>query len=386
MTSTQKKVLALSWVTYASFYLLRVNMSVAIPGIMATFNLSKTVMGGVESAFFLLYALGQFVNGQLVDQFGAKRVLSIGLGMSIAISLAIPSFGGIVALLTVLWGANGFVQAMGWSPTVKVVNSWFPEKSRVSGILATSYIVGGALSWVLAGQVARLGWEEVFRVPAAFCIAVLTAYVFLMKERPGPAPPRLTLGDQVLSCVGNRQVWFAGFGLFGLNIVRYGFLVWAPTFFFETQRAEITSATYKALIFPLAGALGSLAVGWLTSRWFRERKGVVALLLTSVLAITCFLLPLSPDWTVSLALLAVIGFTVFGPHSYVVTQLPMLLGCEGDTGSITGFIDGMGYIGAAITGFVSGLLADQFSWNHALYFWVLGAVIAGLFMFLSARE
>ncbi len=388
MTSTQKKVLALSWVTYASFYLLRVNMSVAIPGLMEQYGLTRTALGGVASAFFVMYAIGQFVNGQLADSISPKRMIGVGLLVSMLANLAVLSFGGIAAVLTIIWGLNGLVQAMGWSPSVKIVDAWFPEhrKGRASGILGTSYIVGGALSWILAGFLARYGWQHVFVGPAIICTIILTGWLLLGREHPKGRFERARIKDTLTACLSNRLVWFGGMGLFGLNIVRYGFLTWAPTFFFETQEAEITQATYKALIFPVAGVLGALVTGWLTDKWFKDRRSSVSLVLTLVLAVSCFLFPLSPNWGISLVLLAVIGFSVFGPHMFVVTQLPMLLRQDKEVASITGFIDGMGYVGASITGFVSGLLVDQFSWNHALYFWVFGAIIAGLFMFLSARK
>ena len=381
---TRNRILFLSWITYASFYLLRVNMSVAIPGIMATFDLSRTTLGAVESAFFALYAVGQFVNGQLADRYGAKRLLSLGLLVSIGASLLLTQFGGIVGILLLLWGVNGFFQAMGWSPTVRVVNSWFQSKGKIAGILGTSYIIGGALSWILAGQTAKIGWQAIFWVPAIVCLVVLLFYMVFVKEREATKP--VPLNRTVKACIGNRYAWYGGLGLFGLNIVRYGFLVWAPTFFFETQHAEITSATYKALVFPLAGALGALAVGWLTDKYFHQERGLVALSMCIVLAGACFILPSSPNWMTTLVLLAVIGFTVFGPHSYVVTQLPMLIGRKTDIASITGFIDGMGYIGASITGVVSGMLVDRIGWSAAMYFWVGGAIVAGIFMWIGGRR
>jgi sugar phosphate permease len=49
ITRWQKKMFWLMWTTYASFYLLRVNISVAVPAIMQEFSLSKVEMGMVLS-------------------------------------------------------------------------------------------------------------------------------------------------------------------------------------------------------------------------------------------------------------------------------------------------------------------------------------------------
>jgi OPA family glycerol-3-phosphate transporter-like MFS transporter len=50
--------------------------------------------------------------------------------------------------------------------------------------------------------------------------------------------------------------------------------------------------------------------------------------------------------------------------------------------SATGFIDGFGYIGAAITGVGSGFLFDNYGWNGAFTFWIIGAAIAGILMLI----
>ena len=50
--------------------------------------------------------------------------------------------------------------------------------------------------------------------------------------------------------------------------------------------------------------------------------------------------------------------------------------------SVAGFVDGMGYIGAALTGVASGFLADRFGWNAAFYLWMAGALGAAILMLL----
>ena len=50
--------------------------------------------------------------------------------------------------------------------------------------------------------------------------------------------------------------------------------------------------------------------------------------------------------------------------------------------SATGFIDGMGYIGAALTGIASRFLTDHFGWGAAFYLWVGGALGAAVLMLL----
>lgn len=393
IASWQKRILATAWVTYASFYLLRVNMSVAIPGIINEFGISKIEIGSVLTALFIAYAAGQFINGQFGDNFSAKKLVAIGLFCSTLINFVFGYTNGVLLAMILLWGLNGFFQSMGWAPTVKIVASWFPahKRGRAAGILGSSYQIGNAASWLLAGFVAgHLGWRFVFWVPTVITLLILIGWVNRLKERAedGGFEPveiaRKTDGfrDTIGSTLKNRKIWTVALGLFGLNIVRYGFLSWAPTYFFEVQKAAIPTAAYKSLIFPIAGSLGALSAGWFSDKFFRGKRAPMAVVMLVLLGLASLYFPHIPqqNWILSLVVLAIIGFLTFGPHMIMVTALPMDLGTKEMAASATGFIDGWGYIGASLTGVGTGFLLDSFGWNAAFYFWVSGAFLAAILM------
>lgn len=389
----QRRILLTTWITYASFYLLRVNMSVAIPGIISDFGITKTQMGGVLSALFIAYAAGQFINGQFGDNFSAKKLVAIGLFCSTLINFLFGYTNGILLSMMLLWGINGFFQSMGWAPTVKIVANWFPpnKRGKAAGILGSSYQIGNAVSWVLAGFVAgHFGWRFVFWTPCVITLLIIINWIKKIKKKAedgGFAPVETTrkingFKDTIGLTLSNKYIWTVALGLFGLNIVRYGFLDWAPTYFFEVQKAHISSAAYKALIFPLAGSLGSLTAGWISDKLFKGRRAPMAVVMLILLGIAALYFPNIPkeNWILSLIVLAVIGFLTFGPHVIMVTALPMDLGTKEMAASATGFIDGWGYIGASLTGVGTGFLLDRFGWNAAFYFWVSGAFLAALIM------
>ena len=105
------------------------------------FGWSATQIGAVFTALFAAYAVGQFVNGQLGDRFGARIVSTVEVAGSVLMNLLVffcvtmaDSSGSIMkhllTLLIIFWGINGFFQAMGWSPMVKVMTHWFPIEGR----------------------------------------------------------------------------------------------------------------------------------------------------------------------------------------------------------------------------------------------------------------
>jgi len=400
----QRKIFWLMWITYASFYLVRVNISVAMPEIMAEYGLTKTNLGAVLSALFMMYAIGQFINGQLGDKLNSRKIITIGLISSGIMNILFGFTGGVVGFMVVLWGINGYVQSMGWGPTVKCMANWFPANvhGKMSGRLGTSYILGGAISWIIAGTVIKYaGWRGVFWVPGVLVIAI--AVHWYLRARNAPEEIGLpSVEDQVNGInnnevrkdehIGFRQtlkvtllnhyVWFAAFALFGLNIVRYGFMSWAPTYMFEVQGATISTAAYKAIAFPIAGGLGAIFAGWAADKLFKGHKAPIAFIMLLLLAVFCYLYLVVPghNWIMSLIILLIIGFLTFGPHVLIVAAMPIKLGTRKAASSVTGFIDAMGYLGASLTGIGTGYLIEKLSWDAAFYFWISGAIMAAVMM------
>jgi len=411
LESWQRRIFLVLWTTYASFYLGRVNFSVALPGIMSDLGWTRANVGAIGTALFWAYAIGQFINGQLGDRWGARILITIGLTVSAVMNLLF-GFSQALGVMIVIWAINGYVQSMGWAPTVKTLANWFPPRVRgkMSGRLGTSYILGGAISVALAGFIAaRFGWRATFFAPCALLLLSAVHWYLRVRNSPesaglpaleeleGEAEPSegskpedkyLGLRYTLRNSVGNRGVWLMGCGLFFVNIVRYGFLTWAPTYLFETQGAEIDKAAYSSMIFPIAGALGALFSGWATDRWFQSRRAPVAgisLLAAGVLAwVYRFVVPVDA-WLLGLIALAAIGFAVFGAHVLIVAAAPMDFGTRKAAASATGFIDGWGYLGAGLQGFGTGLLVDRWGWNAGFAFWIACAFLAAGVMVLLWR-
>lgn len=165
----QRRIVVMGWITYASYYLGRVNLSTAIPGLREDLHLSSQDVGWLSSGFFLSYALGQLVSGHMGDRISPRKLVLWGMLLSAAMNFifgAVP----IWSVMFLAWTINGFFQSTGWAPILKLLSNWHsPEQSRkVAGIYATSYVAGNALTWILTGWlVAKVGWQSAFWVPSS---------------------------------------------------------------------------------------------------------------------------------------------------------------------------------------------------------------------------
>lgn len=408
----QLKIFVIAWITYALFYLTRANLSIAVPGIMDEYSYTKTMLGSVGSALFATYAIGQFINGQLGDKFGARKLVTIGIIVSALANIAF-GFTTTIFMMILFWAINGYFQAIGWPLNVKTLANWFSidERGKVAGMYGSCYQVGNALSWLLAGYLAETyGWRFVFWIPALIFGVSSILYYFGIRNSPesmglpsveehvkqstiGRSKKKTTLGRSARKPLdeehlgfgftlrrtfANPRMWVMGIAFMLLDVVRYGFFVWAPTFLFEVQGAEISTAAYKTMVIPIAGSLGAISAGWATQKYFGSRRAPIVAVMLACLGSLAWVYPKIPvdNWILGLVCLAAIGYFTYGPHVTMVAAIPMDFGTRKGASSATGFIDGLGYVGAALAGVVSGWLIDNYSWDAAFNFWIASAFIA----------
>jgi len=417
--SWQVRTFVTIWLTYGSFYLCRANMSFALPGLGTEFGYSKTLLGLLGTCLFIMYSLGQFVNGQLGDKYGARKLVFVGMIGSALLNI-IFSFSTAFGFMMVVWGLNGYFQSMGWSPQVKTMANWFTvaQRGKWMGLMGSCYQIGNALSWLLASYLAaNYGWRSLFWVPAILFLISSIHFVIRLRNAPEEVglPPieqlrkiasgevtetkttldptsapecRVTedkhmgFGYTIQVCLTNPRIWGVSIAFFCLDIIRYGFFYWAPVFLIEVQGATITSAGLTVAILPLAGSAGSIVCGWATGKFFDNRRAPVVCLCLFGLAIFSYLFYYAPPgaWLWSLVCLAVIGFFTYGAHVLMVGHAAQDFAGRKAAASAAGFIDGFGYIGAAMTGVFTGWLVDNYSWTAGFWYWIIAALVAAFIM------
>ncbi len=401
------------WVTYLTYYLGRVNIGIAKPFIMDEFGIDPATFGVIGTALFIMYAIGQFVNGALGDKFGPQRFVALGLIVSSFINILFGFSNGLIWLMFFLWGLNGYFQSMGWAPSVKTVANWYPpnERGKWSGRLGTSYQVGGAVSWILATFIiVTLGLDWRFSFWVAGIIMLISGVHFYIRVRNAPEEVGLpTIEEEqegkestgeiradhflgfdytIKSIITNRTVLFASFGLFCLNIVRYGITEWLPYLLATEVTTEDFFPLWKTLAFPIGGIVGAIACTYISDRYLKRRRMPIISTLFIILALSILLYSFLPplDWLLGAPMLIIIGFLTFGPHVLLVSTIPMEFGTRKAASTATGFIDGWGYVGSAITTFGSGFLLGAEGPVSTFLFWIFMALLGGIVLLFNWKS
>jgi len=403
---------AILWFVYAGYYLTRKNFAVAKSEIMDTYGLNTAQIGYIGGAFLAMYAIGQFVNGMLGDRVGARVMLSIGM-IGSAVTSIFFGFTTSLLFLVLFWGANGFLQASGWSNCVKSMSQWFSQSERgtVMGLWCSCYQIGSVVAGVLAAYVlGHYGWRSAFFVPAVILLVIAAVYIIFHKDSPetvGLDPieeydedktrrgaeaeshareiksePEESTGEVVRRVLSHPMVWLMGMSYFCLKFVRYSMIFWLPYYLTKKMGYTPEASGYYATLPEIAGFLGALFAGLVSDRLMGSRRAPICTLMFLGLAVAAYfqthlclmgILPMVIG-------LCVINFMIYGPDSIMTGAAAMDFGTRRGAATAAGFINGCGSIGSAIQEPLLGYLGLRFGYDYFFYIFIPLAIIPAILM------
>jgi sugar phosphate permease len=286
-----------------------------------------------------------------------------------------------------------------------VLSRWFDpqQRARISALFGPCYVAGHVASWLLASQlVAKGGWRFAFWVPSG--LLMLSTAHWGLRVRNDPAEAGLVESEVEAEPVGGArqllvglratfgylfahpQLRIIGVACIGMGVIKEGFSFWIPTLLTESMGFAITEAAEYAILVPIAGALGILVSGWLAHRFFRSNELPVMALLMGLLALVMAVFsPLVGSfgpWIIPV-LLGLVGASVHGANTLVVTSYPLRHTAQRRVSSIAGLFEFSSYVGAALGGIAAGALVDWHGWGAAFGLWV-GAALLGAAIMASA--
>jgi len=187
ISKSQKRVFALTYLTYIMVYFLRKPWSTCKLAIGEDLNLDLKSLGAVDTGFLVAYALGQIFLSPLGDLYGPRCMITVvlmGSGFLCAVLSAASDFN-IVALT---WTLNGAFQALAFPLMMKALSPWFPShiRGKVFGLWTTSQGIGGVLAVSFGGYVAdsSLTWRGAFALPAMASVFVAILVTWAMLDAP----------------------------------------------------------------------------------------------------------------------------------------------------------------------------------------------------------
>jgi len=396
-TRRRNLVWGVTWLAYATYYLGRKGFGAAKHQLKDVGLMDTRTLGAIDTAYLAAYAFGQFASGVLGDRVGARRLVGFGLLGSAALCAACGSVSSALAFALLLT-LNGTAQATGWPGTTRAMAEWTTPENRgtVMGRWSTCYQVGPFLAGPFAGMlVQRYGWRSAFQVPALIMalVALLTLWLVQSGVRPHYEPERSSAEELAERKLAQRAVlrspvlWCYGASYFFIKLTRYALSLWLPFYLSEQLGYADDKANYVASAFEGGGMLGVVVMGALSDR---RSLGRVPLSAGSLLGLAVALfagakLVGASTW-LNVALFAVIGAFLFAPDSILGGAAAQDAGGPKAAAMATGFVNGVGSLGALLEGLTVPQLAKSYGWSALFPCLVAMALLGAVCLLPVLRE
>jgi MFS family permease len=356
----------------------------AIPLFARSFGIGTTAVGLAVSAFAFFRFVSAFSGGALVERFGERSVLTVGL-VIVAVTTGLAGLATNFPLFLGLRAAGGVGSAMFTVSALSLLLRVSPptHRGRAAATWQGGFILGGIAGPAAGGLLAELSPRLPFLLYAGFLlVAGGVAMLFLRAgDRPDPAPvdaatpavPDLTGADPVglRAALRSRAYIAALVANLGVGWVLFGVrnsLV--PIYVTEELGRSIAWAGAGLLAGSAAQALGLLRSGRLADTWGRRPSLILGASMATASLSILVLPPAIGAFLLSMA--------VFGLAASLLASVPAAL--VGDVspargGRVVAVFQMSADFGAIVGPLVAGWLTDVSSYQTAF---AVSAAVLGL--------
>lgn len=377
------------WAMWALVFMTKNFFTAAMAQIVSEGVMTKSQVGLIVAAYFIVYAPLQMVGGIFADKYDPENIITIGLfGSAIANLILFFNQNYYVVLFT--WIFNAVIQFGIWPAVFKIISSQIVRSDAKN---ATYYIsfsgsVGLILSYAIAAIIPK--WYINFAVSAAvlFVLGVilnLLTYVekpHMFPDRQAEAP--VTSDGEKVDISAFRLFKESGF----FFIVGAYFLSYMVVNGVKTLSATMLMETQKSITSSIGNVLNILVIAVsLVSLFFAKKlyypktvksapTGILIMLIVSVVAAASLIVGNSHIAPVIISLCVVSGsITVVGLlGSYCNLRFVKF----GKSATAAGILNMVAAVATVINSYGITRVADNYDWGVVLWLYFALLVISAL--------
>jgi sugar phosphate permease len=271
------------------------------------------------------------------------------------------------------------------------------------GIISLSFLFGDAAARAFLGWLidAGLAWREIFWIAGGVLAFLLVLNFALVRESPAELglPEPKTNPDNLYGALGENPhpeaagpllatlarspaFWTVCLLSLGLTLLRETFNNWTPTYLAEGVGLRKGSAATMSALFPFFGGVSVILSGILGDRFGRGGRATVILggiLLCGAAMAVLGSFDFAGRSREALVLVAVVGFLLIGPYSYLAGAISLDFGGKRGGATACGLIDGFGYLfGGVMAGKLVSSVSQSLGWQGVFKMLTLVALLTSL--------
>ena len=376
-------------VAYAIFYVCRLAFSATKKDMIEQGLYTTDEIGYVGSAMLIAYGIGKCFNGFLADRANIRRFMAFGLFVS-AFANFLVGFHLPAVCLAALWFVNGIAQSTGAPSAVVGLSRWFAKRERGTyyGIWSCSNNLGEALAYILTAVImvwagrffgTDWAWRSGFWGAAAMgsCgIALILAFykdspqseglpsVAEWKREPVDVLETKTADDVSRGqriALRNWAVWMIALSGLFFAMSRYAIIDWG-IYFLQVKKGYATGlAATIVSINSIVGGMSSAASGWISDRFFKGNRNLLAFIfgLMNITALSLFMLVPGQHLWLDVTAMVLFGTAMGVLLCYLGGLMAVDLVPRVAAGAAMGIVGIVSYAGASLQSVVSGYLIQS---------------------------
>lgn len=376
------------WLVYFSTYICRLNFSVVTPELTKNNIMHEEQIAAVSSAFFICYGAGQLISGWLGDKFSPRILVFSGTFISAFSNILIFFLSYSPSALVLLWGINGAVQSLVWSPILRLAGDCLNsrDKEKFGTDISTTVALGTLASYGISFlTMLFLPWRFTFlscgicTLTASLIWITQTAKLNLSKNKgnAGENQKRRSISVQAFM----KLLIISGCLILMLPIAIQGTLKdsvtqWAPAFFdssFNTGTSISILLTMVLTVVNVSGAYISRAI----NKRIKNEMTTSAIFFAVAFAFLLIMICIGAKNAVTALLCtAVITTCMHAINVMFITMVPLYFSRYNCTSTMGGLLNAVAYIGCGALNIAAGRILSVSSWNRLFIFWLIICVIA----------
>lgn len=370
-------------VAYMIVYIARNMLSAVTPKMLEKGTGTSEHIAVLSSAFFLVYAMGQLINGILGDRIREKYMISGGLLLAGITEILLIYVISESVFAVACYALMGFGLSMIYAPMVRFISEntdlIYAEKCNLA--LSFAALFGAPIAGVIAGLCT---WEASFEIVGFLLIFMGIAYYLLScglshgktEERNVKTETQKYQRTGIRSLIKRKIILFTLISAL-TGIVRTSVVFWMPTYISQHLGFSTDKASLIFSVTTLGVSLSPFLAMFIYERLKRNME--YTLLCSFAVSAAAFLLVFlvkQPVCNIFLLSMAVLMGNCVSSMIWVV-YCPSL----SDTGMVsttTGYLDFISYAAASVSNIFFGNAVAKIGWGRLILVWAalmgIGAV------------
>ena len=376
------KLVILSGILYFFCQICRTDLSACMVDLLPDLGIAKDAMGLAITAGYIAYAVGMSINSLLTDRTNPRLMICAAMFCCAATHLGIRLLPYLPVMI-VLWCINGYAQSAVWPSLVRLTADNLPAEQQESALRIVSLFQhAGSLSCflIVPAELALGGWRTAMSVTAAACLTLGFVW-FLMRDLRTAS--QTTQMQKKRAAKLNWQFFRRGKLLYFMGaacltgMIRDGLTSWAPVYFSEEFSLNATLSLILSAVLPAAKILALAVHPAVQKKVPKTRTQLIVFYVGCAAAACIVLLANLAGWTLAAAgfMAVMLCLMVCTDLSFTIS-IPIQFGSVGRSATVSGILDCMLYLGAAISSYLFALLAQWGGWTATIVSWIVIPLIA----------